>query len=179
MEIDFFLCKIRFITHIIINNIRSNEHQKADRKGGGEGVFLLGLSWNVSRLAPQNLLSMSVTYIVWVLKLFSILGGPVWDVISKIGYLLANTSATSPKSHDIFTKCVIIGLELYEKNLFLPQDIFYNNLHLVSSGNVWTFGTLCPPCHVLAYNCSNTRTSALKKLNFSQGHHQLSRAISH
>ena len=43
MEIDFFLCKIRFITHIIINNVRSNEHQKADRKGGGEGVFLLGL----------------------------------------------------------------------------------------------------------------------------------------
>ena len=28
-------------------------------------------------------------------------------------------------------------------------------------------GTLCPPCHVFAYNCSNTRTSTLKKLDFS------------
>ena len=29
-------------------------------------------------------------------------------------------------------------------------------------------GTLCPPCYVFAYNCANTRTSPLKKLDFSQ-----------
>ena len=29
-------------------------------------------------------------------------------------------------------------------------------------------GTLCPPCHVFAYIWANTRTSALKKLDFSQ-----------
>ena len=28
--------------------------------------------------------------------------------------------------------------------------------------------TLCPPCHVFAYICTNTRTTALKKLDFSQ-----------
>ena len=31
-----------------------------------------------------------------------------------------------------------------------------------------TGGTLCPPCHVFAYNRANTRTSRLKKLDFSQ-----------
>ena len=29
-------------------------------------------------------------------------------------------------------------------------------------------GTLCPPCHVFVYISANTRTSALKKLDFSQ-----------
>ena len=29
-------------------------------------------------------------------------------------------------------------------------------------------GTLCPPCYVFAYICANTRTSPLKKLDFSQ-----------
>ena len=29
-------------------------------------------------------------------------------------------------------------------------------------------GTLCPPCYVLAYNRANTRTSMLKKIDFSQ-----------
>ena len=29
-------------------------------------------------------------------------------------------------------------------------------------------GTLCPPYHVFAYICANTRTSALKKLDFSR-----------
>ena len=29
-------------------------------------------------------------------------------------------------------------------------------------------GTLCPPCHVFAYNWANACTSVLKKLNFSQ-----------
>ena len=29
-------------------------------------------------------------------------------------------------------------------------------------------GTLCPPCHVMAYNRANTRMSLLKKLDFFQ-----------
>ena len=48
-----------------------------------------------------------------------------------------------------------------------PNQMSFD-LHQLLTLNTPTGATMCPPCHIFVYNRANTRTSVLKKLDFSQ-----------
>ena len=133
----------------------------------GEGHWRFLAIWNLCHPAMRIFLPQYVTSRFYIVK-----GVPPpvfpWKIVwakkpphkRKTPKLFSKNWPKRAEIKVFGVKVLFLASSSYQSFLVTPPG----PLTLLAPGG----GALCPPCYVFAYICANTRTSPLKKLDFSQ-----------